>query len=132
MGVNSGILKLIIDKIIRELLTYGHMCSWFSWIIFGFCVYTAHSNAAIDFQKEQVKLFHILEQWHNEELKASKDIRLLNPPVESIINEQFKARSITMTECILCSGMIFYSIFGTNSMYDPPEKYKKPHFSHKY
>lgn len=31
----------------KNYLTYGNMSSWFSGIVFGFCVYTAHSDAVM-------------------------------------------------------------------------------------
>ena len=41
-------------------------------------------------------------------------------PLKTIFNEKFKARSIAMTQSILCSSMILYCILGTNGMDDSP------------
>jgi hypothetical protein len=103
------------------------MSSWFTGIVFSLCIYTAHSNAAFIYVKQnKFQVYRTTGKAQEmSKLEEKYVASATKQPFKPIINEKFKARAVAMTKSILCGSMVFHCILGTNGMDNPPEKIYK-------
>ena len=124
--LSHGIMSMESDQkqLYHNCLTYSHMGSWFTGIVLCLCINTTHSNAARIYAKIKVNCRPYENKRQLYENKFCK--KIIQPPkhkpLKPIFNQKLQARTVTMTESILCSSMVFHSILRANSMDNSPAR----------